>query len=233
MWIKICGTTNAEDALLAAQLGADALGFIFAPSRRQVTAAQARTIIAALPAELDKVGVFTAGSAEEISATAREAGLTAIQLHRPLERGLLKQLRAALGSSIRFVQVVTLEVQPVDPIAEMKRFKLALQQAFAEPELFAILLDAAKGNASGGLGMPLDWDAASRVVEEVRSQRHPGQKEQPHIVLAGGLRAGNVRDAVRTLRPWGVDVVSGVEASPGIKNPVELQAFIAAVIDAK
>lgn len=233
MWTKICGTTNLEDARLAVEFGAAALGFIFAPSRRQVTPAQARSILEALPGGVETVGVFTAGDAAAISDVVRETGLTAVQLHMPLDTELLRALRARLGAKVRLVQVIGLEVNPDRAGEELRRFGAALEEALVQPELFAVLIDAVRRagsgglGASGGLGVPIDWRAASeplwraRAAAEVRLGGLP-----PRIILAGGLRAENVREAVDALRPWGVDVVSGVEATPGHKDRHRLRAFL-------
>lgn len=202
MWIKICGNTNLEDARLAAELGADALGFIFASSRRQVSPAQAREIIAGLPSAVEKVGVFTTGRAGEIAAVALVAGLTAVQLHMPLQTELLHTLRAQLGDRVRSLQVVTLQVDSLDPASELQRFQLALQEALAHPELFAVLIDAARGGASGGLGVPIDWKAAAGALQAARQSLPPDVGPTPHIILAGGLRPENVTLAVGEMEPW-------------------------------
>ena len=233
MWTKICGTTNLEDALLAADLGADALGFIFAPSRRQVTSAQARSIIEALPQGLETVGVFTAGSADSLSDVVRETGLTAVQLHMPLDKELLRALRARLGEKVKLLQVIGLEVNPDRAGEELQRFGAALEEALVQPGLFAVLIDAMQGarsggpGVSGGLGVQIDWRAASEAVSRARASAKAFLGGlPPRVLLAGGLRAENVREAVNTLQPWGVDVVSGVEAAPGRKDPNKLRAFL-------
>ena len=233
MWTKICGTTNLEDALLAVEFGANALGFIFAPSRRQVTPAQARSILEALPEGMETVGVFTAGDADSISDVVRETGLTAIQLHMPLNTELLRALHARLGAKIRLLQVIGFEVNPDWPWEESRRFGAALEEALGQPNLFAVLIDAVRGagpggvGASGGLGVPIDWRAASESLKRARAsaQAFAGGLS-PKVILAGGLRTENVREAVDALQPWGVDVVSGVEAAPGHKDPHKLRTFL-------
>ena len=227
MWVKICGNTSLDDARLATELGADALGFIFAPSRRRVTVAQAKSIIDALPASVEKVGVFTEGSAEDIGSVVHEAGLTAVQLHMPLQPELARALKAQFGERVRLLQVVSLQVDAADVDVELERFRSAVAEAVAQPELFALLLDAARGQTSGGLGVPIDWRAAARSLNAVRHKDlEEKQQAAPHIILAGGLRAENLREAIAALQPWGVDVVSGVEELPGIKSPLKMRAFL-------
>src|SRR6185369_8323927 len=106
MWVKICGNTNLEDALLAAELGADALGFVFAESKRQVTAAQVAMITPHLPAGIERVGVFYSRDAKEIASIVREAGLNAVQLHGGLDIELARELRDILGADAGLIQTL-------------------------------------------------------------------------------------------------------------------------------
>ena len=199
MFIKICGTTSVEDALLAVSLGADALGFIFAESKRQVDVATVAAIVPQLPAETIAVGVFRNESAERILEIVNAAGLTGVQLHG--SEG--PEVAQALRDTIAFlVQVFTAD----DPRLER----------LDDYPIDAVLLDS----STPGSGATFDW---SKVAD--LPQRH-------RVVLAGGLNAANVAKAVERVRPWGVDVVTGVEASAGRKDPDELAAFIETAKDA-
>ena len=199
MFIKICGTTSVEDALLAVSLGADALGFIFAESKRQVDVATVAAIVPQLPAETIAVGVFRNESAEHIREIVKAAGLTGVQLHG--SEG--PEVAQALHDTIAFlVQVFTAD----DPRLER----------LDDYPIDAVLLDS----PTPGSGATFDW---SKVAD--LPQRH-------RVVLAGGLNAANVAEAVERVRPWGVDVVSGVEASAGRKDPDALAAFIETAKDA-
>ena len=214
MWIKICGNTNLEDTLLAATLGADAVGFVFAAGKRTVTPAQVAAITPHLPATLEKIGVFTTGSFHSIVQTAREAGLTGVQLHGAFAPSLLAGLRAALPPPQKVIQVLHWFTD--DPAAN-QTFPLQLQQVEQNATANAVLVDTRTRTATGGTGIPFDWRAAQPVLAHLR---HP-------LILAGGLTPANVAAAIATLHPWGVDVASGVEATPGRKDPQRLAAFLA------
>jgi len=209
LWIKICGNTSLEDALLAARSGADAVGFVFASSPRQVTVKRVETIVAALPASLEKIGVFVGLSAEEIETTVRACGLTGVQLHFETDRDLAAKLRKSLGPELRILHVV----HYTDALAEN------LGKLANDASIDSLLLDSRTANAVGGTGIAFDWKAAATSVGNAVSKKR--------IVVAGGLSPANVAEAIATLRPWGVDVVSGVEAEPGHKDPDKVRAFIA------
>jgi phosphoribosylanthranilate isomerase len=213
MFIKICANTNLEDALLAAELGADAVGFVFAPSKRQVTVEQVAAITAELPAGVEKVGVFTTVDAGEILDAAERAGLTMMQLHSAFDPGLV----AKIGDTVRVLQVVD-----VAEGSEAKELEALLRAALGHPQVEAVLLDASHGGASGGTGKTFDWGRTAEVVRTV--QRETGGK----VIVAGGLRAENVAGAIAAFAPFGVDVASGVEAVPGKKDPAKLRAFLGA-----
>jgi phosphoribosylanthranilate isomerase len=217
MWVKICANTNLEDALLAVDAGADAVGFVFAPSKRQVTAEQVAKITAGLPEQVSKVGVFTTTDAEEILSVASEAGLTAVQLHSPFDPSLIDAIDARSGGMLRVLQVLD-----VAEDASPEAMREALLPALKHPYVMAVLLDASHGGASGGTGKPFDWERMASVVREV-SRETGGQ-----VIVAGGLRVENVGQAITQFEPWGVDVASGVEASPGKKDAERVRAFVAA-----
>jgi phosphoribosylanthranilate isomerase len=222
MFVKICANTNVEDALLAAAAGADAVGFVFAPSKRQVNCEEVAEMVAALPAKVEKVGVFACDDFFEIESCIGCGGLTAVQLHCVYRASLVREIAEAFPA-VKIIQTIAYELDPVDRRDADARFEAALRLVFGDERVWAVLLDAAKGGASGGLGVALDWAHVGRIVQRTRAAF--GERA-PRVILAGGLRAENVAEAIVALQPWGVDVASGVEASPGKKDPARVQAFI-------
>jgi phosphoribosylanthranilate isomerase len=216
MWVKICGNTNLDDAVLAIKLGADAVGFVFAASKRQVTAAQAAAITPHLPAHVERVGVFDSHDAGEISEAALTAGLTAVQLHGGMDEALLERLGKKFGESLRIVQTLHWNI---DDGSASSRLALNLERVAALGSVDRVLIDSKVGSAGGGTGVAFDWAKAREVFASVPSGIR--------LILAGGLRPENVAEAIGQLAPWGVDVSSGVEASPGRKDPDRLAQFIA------
>ena len=198
--VKVCGTTTLTDALHAAEAGADALGFIFAPgSRRRVTAQAAREMGLSVGPGVARVGVFMGQPLDEVLRTAEAARVSAVQLHGPLPGvplpGLYVEAVAAYYPVLRVLGPAELLAGNVRPCPGV-----------------TLMLDAPQP----GSGQPLDWSALA-----------------PHFPpggwLAGGLGPENVAQAIATLRPAGVDAVSRLEASPGLKNPQAVEAFIDAV----
>jgi phosphoribosylanthranilate isomerase len=216
VWVKICGNTNLEDTLLAAELGADAVGFVFAPSVRQVTAAQVAQITPYLPESLESVGVFPAWSAEQISAAVREAGLTTAQLHGGVDLELVQSLRESFGSDLRIIQTVHWSVEAADAADSVRN---ELENIATSGLAESALVDSKVGSALGGTGTSFDWAAAHNIFAE--------QTIRLNLILAGGLRPENVAEAIDRLQPWGVDVASGVEARAGQKDPEKMAKFIA------
>ena len=199
--IKICGITNPEDALLAADLGAQALGFIFYPkSPRSIKPDAARDIIKILPPFVLSVGVFVDEAAEVVRELAATVGLDWVQLHgqespeycRAVGRRVIKGFRIRDHSSL----------------AALPSYRNAVQ---------AFLLDAYRPGTHGGTGETFDWEVAR------------GAQEFGPVILAGGLTAANVAQAINAAQPAGVDVASGVEAAPGKKDPESLREFFEAV----
>ncbi|MHB1021349.1 MAG: phosphoribosylanthranilate isomerase [Acidobacteriaceae bacterium] len=221
MWIKICGNTNLEDALHATHAGASALGFVFAKSPRRVTAEQVAAITPHLPDAVEKIGVFADMPLEEITAAVQTAGLTGVQLHGVDDLPLASRLRAFFAAqgkpSLRIIQVLhyRVDAEPAQALAALQQQLQAVQQ---EPAIDAVLVDSRTATASGGTGIRFDWQAAQRSFAQVAPQLR--------LIAAGGLKAENVAEAIRTLQPWGVDVASGVEATPGRKDPSKVEAFI-------
>ncbi|MGC9199976.1 MAG: phosphoribosylanthranilate isomerase [Acidobacteriaceae bacterium] len=228
MFVKICANTNVEDVRLAAALGVDAVGFVFAPSKRRVTAEQVERMVQGLPPGLERVGVFDSKEPGEITSDVRRIGLTAAQLHGSFDVGLVRALDAEFGDALKIIQTVAYAVDAVDAAEQVdaeERFGLRLKSVFDEPAVWAVLIDAAKAGSSGGLGVALDWARVAKLV----GRATVGRSSRPRVILAGGLRAENVAQAIAEFQPWGVDVASGVEAVAGKKDPERLRAFVAAV----
>lgn len=213
LWIKICGTTSLDDALLAVDAGADAVGFVFAPSPRQVTAAQAAAIVSKLPPSLEKIGVFVDAALDEIYSIVRECGLTGVQLHFEAAPELPEKLREYLGPQIRILRVVHFGAEPATLVAD----RIALHAR--NPHVDAVMVDSRTTGAVGGTGVAFDWASARETIFL--------NAKACKCIAAGGLNPANVAQAIATLRPWGVDAVSGVEAAPGRKDPEKLRKFIA------
>lgn len=209
LWIKICGNTTLTDAQLAADAGADAVGFVFAPSPRRVTVKQVAAITPHLPAGLEKIGVFVGSGFDEIAETVQESGLTGLQLHAGVETGLAARLRDRFGEDLRILQVIHFG----------ENASQELQTASSDPDVDGVLVDSRTATAVGGTGIPFDWQVARAELFDGRSRLR--------LIAAGGLNPANVAEAIRMLRPWGVDVVTGVEAAPGRKDPEKVIAFIA------
>jgi phosphoribosylanthranilate isomerase len=224
MFIKICANTNVEDALLAAELGADAVGFVFAPSKRQVTPEEVAAMTPQLPDHVERVGVFAPADVETLDEALAVAGLTAVQLHGEFWDWQIEGVLEKTAGHVKLLQVVGFEVASEDPVRAREQFERRLVAAVENPAIWAVLLDAAKGRDSGGLGVSFDWNEAQKIVARV----YAGREGPPKLIVAGGLRAESVGEAIGTFAPFGVDVASGVEAAPGRKDPERLKAFIAA-----
>jgi phosphoribosylanthranilate isomerase len=193
--VKICGLTRLEDALLAARLGADALGFNFWPrSKRFVTPAAAGEMVRQLPPGVTAFGIFVDPSRDEVLAALDASGVGVAQLHGDEPPVLCVSL----------------------PVPVVKGVRLATSHDLAQLasyEVAAFLLDT-PSPAYGGSGRTCDWGLAGEVAQELP------------VVLAGGLFPENVADAVRAVRPLAVDVASGVESAPGVKDPARMEQFI-------
>jgi phosphoribosylanthranilate isomerase len=210
LWVKICGNTSLEDARLAAEAGADAVGFVFAASPRRVSAGQVAAITPHLPGAIEKIGVFVDASLGEIEAAVTTAGLTGVQLHFDAARDLPAQLRSRFGPGFRILRVVHFDA----------RTSASAPGLDHDPSVDGVLVDSRTATAVGGTGQSFDWSLASRTVFQ-----NAGTVK--HLITAGGLTPENVADAIAVLRPWGVDVVSGVEAAPGRKDAAKVRAFVA------
>lgn len=212
MWVKICANTSAEDALLAVQHGADAVGFVFAPSKRQVTVEQVAAITPSLPAPMLKIGVFYTTDFDEILRGATVAGLNGVQLHQEYEPELVKNLHE---QGFFVIQTMHWDTS-LSSDAQLDAFLRVSEQIDAQGLADALLVDSRTPKAIGGTGVSFDWEAASAALRGVKTP----------LVIAGGLGPENVVDAIAKLSPWGVDVATGVEASPGVKDAAKVREFI-------
>jgi len=202
MLVKICGITRMADAEVAVRAGAEALGFVLWPeSPRFIDASRARTIVSSLPPFVTPVGVFVNQPIEVVRKIAGLVGLGAIQLHGDESPSYASEVARPI------VKALSLEAAAAD--GEVDRW----------PERVVLLLDAHDPARRGGTGRTIDWSVAARVAARRRT------------ILAGGLTPENVAEAVRTVRPWAVDVSSGVETD-GVKDVEKIRAFIAAAKDA-
>jgi len=215
-WVKICGITNLEDALHAVEAGADALGFVFyEKSPRKAEVGTAREIIRELPDDIEKVGVFVDHEPEQVREIVLQTGLTTVQLHgkRLLERVWSEKLPVEQSLGVR-------KMIPVIPGDSLKDRGVLISEG-AHDKVFALLFDSQSNGNMGGTGTTFDW-RGTRAMVQVISLKIP-------VIVAGGLTALNVAEAIRLLQPFGVDVSSGVEARPGKKDPAKVNAFIQAV----
>ncbi|MDE3200118.1 MAG: phosphoribosylanthranilate isomerase [Acidobacteriota bacterium] len=210
MWVKICGNTSLGDAQLAVDAGADALGFVFAPSPRRVSVEQVAAITEQVPAAIERIGIFVESPLDEIVEAVETGGLTGVQLHAEGGAELPAQLRARFGPELRILRVVHFGGE-----AESQA-----RTAIADPNVDGILVDSRTATAVGGTGIPFDWAEAAQTVFRIATEHGT------RIVAAGGLSPVNVAEAIATLKPWGVDVVSGVEAEPGRKDPEKVRKFV-------
>ncbi len=198
--VKICGITRPVDADLAARLGAAWVGFIFWPrSPRFVAPETAAAILADLPPHVGGVGVFVDQPVDEVNAIADEVGLSAVQLHGQESAEACRRCRRRVIKAVRL---------PGDGAGE---------NPDAVWSRATLLVDAFDPVRMGGTGRRVDWTGAARLA-----RRRP-------LMLSGGLRAENVAEAVRRVAPYGLDVSSGVESEPGVKDPDRLRAFFCAL----
>jgi phosphoribosylanthranilate isomerase len=212
VWIKICGNTSLGDARLAVEAGADAVGFVFATSPRKVTVSEAAAIVSHLPPMVEKIGVFVDASLEEIYSTVRASGLTGVQLHFEAGEEMPVKLRAKLGAALRILRVVHFGAGSAAGVSAQ------IAKYGEDPSIDGVLVDSRTGTAVGGTGVAFDWTEARKTVF--------ADENKLKLIAAGGLTPANVAEAITTLQPWGVDVVSGVEASPGRKDAFKVHEFV-------
>lgn len=194
--VKICGITNLDDALMAVEAGADALGFVFfGASPRHIFCEQASGIIHHLPPFIQTVGLFVNESLAKVNEVTDRCGLDIVQLHGEEPPGFCAAVRRRVIKVLRIKDSSSLD--PIDDYT-----------------VSAFLLDAWSPTAPGGTGQTFNWDIARSAAEKGR------------IILAGGLTPDNVGEAIRRVRPYAVDVSSGVEAEPGRKDHAKVREFI-------
>ena len=242
-WVKICGITNLEDARVAVQAGADALGFVFwEKSPRKVDPKTAGTIVEQLPKNIEKVGVFVdtpqrGQSDKGLFDILDEVHLTALQCHLRFDSEACGRQQ---GCNV--VGICGLKIFPALPtawiVADEERLNgmitsfehwgedmpREVRERLPAVPFDTFFLDAGGAEQPGGTGKTFDWNKAAPLVEAMRSR--------VKVVVAGGLNPANVGEAIRLLHPWGVDVSSGVEARPGKKDPDKVRAFVKAVREA-
>jgi phosphoribosylanthranilate isomerase len=212
--IKICGVTRVEDAVAAARAGADAVGMVFyKPAPRCITDERAREILAALPPFVTPVGLFVDAPVQEVSQTARHLGLRHLQLHGHEDAATLRALNG-------FTILKAVRVARETFRAELDCWRREIAKG-GLAHLRGLLLETA--GSQGGTGAANDWEFV-KSCQAVRAF-----DGLPPIIAAGGLTPENVAAVVRDVRPWAVDVSSGVEVSKGVKSPEKIAAFVDAV----
>lgn len=199
--IKICGITSREDALKCIRAGSDAIGFIFADSPRNITPEQARKIVEVIPPFITTVGVFVDEDAEEIKRIIKYCGIDIVQLHGEESPSICEKLMPRTIKTLRFKDKSSLNL--------LDEYKNRVR---------AILLDTYDEKLMGGTGRPFNWE----LGKIAKAYRIP-------IILAGGLNPRNITDAIRIIRPMGVDANSGVETGPGKKSFTLIKEFISNV----
>ena len=209
--VKICGVRAPAEALKIAQMGADAIGLVFAASPRWVSPEDAKAVTEALPPMVWPVGVFVDADAETINRVAGRTGIAVAQLHGHETPDLVEQL-----------SIPAVKAFPVAGPEWIDHVRAWLDALPARRKLAAILLDAHSATARGGTGRRFNW-------EWVAEARADGKLAGlPPMILSGGLDAGNVAVAIETVGPWAVDVSSGVESAPGVKDLRKVEDFIRA-----
>lgn len=211
--IKFCGLTRPEDACAAVENGAAYVGVIFAGGPRMLDAVRARTVLHGVPRAVHRVGVFGDQSADDIVRMAEDVELDIVQLHGEWRTSRVARVRQRFAGAVWAVVRVAGSALPTTVTAIAAAADKVVMDTFVPGML-------------GGTGVSLPWDALRSVVDETWGDRTRGD-----LVLAGGLRAENVGEALRLLRPGVVDVSSGVETAPGVKNHALMRAFRDAVRD--
>jgi len=207
--------TNLEDALTAVEAGADAVGFVFyEKSPRNMSVEAARGIVEKLPAGVEKVGVFVNEYEDSICSIAEQAGLTAVQMHGDDEDPHVADLVVGRRPHLKVLAAISMHHE--NPVG--------FASIWDQEVVHAFLVDSGSSSMHGGTGEVFNWKASVRTLD--------GIKRFAQLVLAGGLMPGNVAEAIGIVKPWGVDVASGVEARPGKKDPEKVRAFVKAVRDA-
>lgn len=208
MWVKVCGLRTVENALQVAAAGVDAIGLNFySKSKRYITPQAAKKIVAALPTNVMSVGLFVNHSADEVLQIAEETGIKTLQFHGDESPDFVAQFR-----DFQIIKAFRVDSSNIEQLqAEVESYRTA------GIKLFGCLIDAKVSDAYGGTGQTAPWDILRQNYND---------DNLPVLILAGGLTANNVREAVNTVQPWGVDTASGVESAPGIKDSNLTQRFV-------
>lgn len=213
MWTKICGLRDLETARWVAALGPSALGLNFFPrSPRVIDTASAATIGAELGDRLELVGVFVNHPAEEIAAVVEACRLSTVQMHGDEPPSALAAVRQRCPQ-VKLIRSWTRAAR----WDHLPGYLQECAELGCSPA--AILVDAPAPGVYGGTGETVDWNSLRTVYDP----------NWPPLILAGGLTAENIAEAIRIVQPWGVDVASGVESAPGVKNRARVAAFLAAI----
>ena len=200
LWIKICGVTRNRDALLAAELGADAIGLVFyANSPRALVATQISNVVANVSGSVSVIGLFVNPTREEVEVVLDTGLVDVLQFHGAEDEEFCNSFDIPYLKAFQVKDIQSLD-------STLSKYRTATY----------ILLDSYSGKKMGGTGQKFDWSIGENIV------RNLGQK----VVVAGGLRPENIKDAVIRMNPFGVDVSSGVESSPGLKDAEKLRKFI-------
>jgi phosphoribosylanthranilate isomerase len=239
-WVKICGITNLEDARTAVEAGADALGFVFyEKSPRNVSPETVYEIVRQMPAHIEKVGVFVGNNPKNLPELAHDLGLTGAQVHLGSDVSSVNENVAhgfecfppgfkrymsmpaewfieSEDSAKQFVASAAQVMESVRSLPEAERVRNFIE---------TIVLDSGSLQHPGGTGVVFDWRKAAPIIENMQ--------QVVRVVVAGGLNPMNVTEAIHVLKPWGVDVSSGVESKPGKKDPEKVRAFVSAVRQAE
>lgn len=220
-WVKICGMTNLEDALVAVDAGADAVGFVFhEKSPRCVTVETARQIVEKLPEAVEKVGVFVGATPEEMTQASNHVGLTVAQVY-PDSSGRLAKIDDDFFSKANCDVIIALPFEVLKAGEDGGPSAFFLSGATLR-RILGVLIDSGRPERPGGTGEKFNWERAAFVREGMK-------RLGASLIVAGGLTSENVVNAIDVFRPWGVDVASGVEARPGKKDPEKVRAFVRAV----
>jgi phosphoribosylanthranilate isomerase len=237
-WVKICGITNLEDALMAVEAGADALGFVFYErSPRNIAPETVSQIVRQIPGHVEKVGVFVSDNPANAPERWLSMGLTGSQVHIGSEPVTETTLSALSCFPAGFKTYPSVPAQPlidseerahsfVSGVARLAKIVRSYPGGVGPLDFFdTMFLDSGTLQQPGGTGVAFDWKRAAPIVERLQQVGRVG--------VAGGLNPTNVTEAIRILKPWGVDVSSGVESKPGKKDPEKVRAFVAAVRQAE
>lgn len=221
MWVKICGIRSMKAALAAVDAGADAVGFVFAPSRRQIQPQQAHALVMGLPPETTTVGVFVDAPLMKVQAVVEETGIKVVQFHGSEPPDWIRHLKTPVIKAFR--------IRGPDDLAQLPLYR----------EAAGLLLDPYVPGQAGGTGQTLDWTLVRWAAQTLRRAgvRLSGPDEpltpgRPKLILAGGLNPQNVTEAIRQAEPGGVDVSSGVETD-GQKDIAKIYQFVGMVKGAR